>query len=521
MAKENGLPASKENERAILGAIMLNNDLIEEADRLLSADDFYFDSHRRIFARMLQMRERGMAIDGVTLTGVLQKTGELERAGGASTLCALIDGVPRTDSIKWYADIVRQRSAERKLIRHSQALIERVYDGESEIGTLLADAQHALTGFKHYDDDGPHINGEYETLDDLFTAELRHPERILFGLHRGEVGGLIAVTNLGKSTVLFNTSLALACGDVCQPLASEAAMPRRVLYLDFETPASMLRDDLSVMLRNVSDPQLARTNFKCIVECQIDGDPLCLSIPSHFEWIVERASAHRSDLVIVDTAASGFEIYDENSNAEVTKRIMKPLKKLAIEANCGVLFTHHEGKGEESKTGVRAYRGRGASAFGALSRVVFNLEKEETKGEGYVSLKCGKVKGEHFEPVLMRLDFARRWFTICEQQPAPDRRALTVQDIADYAESALRVITRKELIEGFKMHPTRTIERRIDEAIRLGMIESMGRGRYLSTAFPPFRQSIRDGGMAETVSEEGDKGAKGNGHKHLDGEPIF
>jgi hypothetical protein len=108
---------------------------------------------------------------------------------------------------------------------------------------------------------------------------------------------------------------------------------------------------------------------------------------------------------------------DENSNAEVTRHVMNPLKRLAREANCGVVFTHHMGKAGETLSGDSAYKGRGASAFGGLSRTIFTLEKDVSKGPGYAVLSCVKVKGAAFEPTLLKLNPETRWFEVCHSKP--------------------------------------------------------------------------------------------------------
>ena len=142
---------------------------------------------------------------------------------------------------------------------------------------------------------------------------------------------------------------------------------------------------------------------------------------------------------------------------------MKPLIRLAREINCAVVFTHHIGKANESQTGEAAYKGRGASAFGALSRTVFTLERDKTKGKGYVILSCSKSKGEAFEPVLLELDFESRWFLICAEKPEQKPGPLTAQEIANYVASGEANTTK--ICEHFKNRAgERTIKDRISEA---------------------------------------------------------
>ena len=79
---ERSLPHSAEAERAILGAILLDNALISQAIELLKAEDFYVPSHRRIFVAMLALLERGEEINPILIGEVLKKDNSLETAGG-------------------------------------------------------------------------------------------------------------------------------------------------------------------------------------------------------------------------------------------------------------------------------------------------------------------------------------------------------------------------------------------------------------------------------------------------------
>ena len=315
------------------------------------------------------------------------------------------------------------------------------------------------------------ISGVYMSLDAFFSTELEEPEQMLFGLHRGEVAGLLAVTNYGKTTELYNTTLSIAGGEALWPLAPIVPKARRVFYIDSESPAARSRADLQTMIRGISNGKAARENFALVADAAINGSPLNLSRSDHFRHVTELAMAHRADLVVVDTAASAFELQDENSNAEVTRRVMNPLKQLAREVNCAVIFTHHIGKSNETQMGEGAYRGRGASAFGALSRTVFTMERDAKKGHGYVVLNCAKVKGQPFEPVLLKLNPETRWFELCGEKPEAKPQPPTAQEVADFVakQGEARTDEIKKHFEG--RGSARTIADRIADAERLGLIE--------------------------------------------------
>jgi len=141
---EKALPNSIEAERSILGAILLDNSVCNQAVELLKREDFFLDSHRKIFSRMVYLSEQGRAIDFVTLAEELQRTGEYEQVGGGSYLTSLIDGVPRAPNIENYAKIVKHKSMLRRLINVSNQIIASCFEQEDEPEVILDNAERAI-----------------------------------------------------------------------------------------------------------------------------------------------------------------------------------------------------------------------------------------------------------------------------------------------------------------------------------------------------------------------------------------
>ncbi|MBO0863380.1 MAG: AAA family ATPase [Chloracidobacterium sp.] len=94
---------------------------------------------------------------------------------------------------------------------------------------------------------------------------------------------------------------------------------------------------------------------------------------------------------MLDTISALFSLSSENDNAEVARKVVRPSKELAVAGDCAVWGSHHIGKTGESDDAEEAYRGRGASAFGANVRSVITLWKEKALGEGYVRLTIGML----------------------------------------------------------------------------------------------------------------------------------
>jgi replicative DNA helicase len=135
------LPANVEAERSILGAILLDNLAYNQAAEHLKPEDFLLDSHRRIYARMVELSEASHSIDLITLSEQLARNGELESIGGAAYVSGLLDGVPDRPSIDNYIKIVRDKSLLRALIHAATAAIARASEQSDDAEEILNDTE--------------------------------------------------------------------------------------------------------------------------------------------------------------------------------------------------------------------------------------------------------------------------------------------------------------------------------------------------------------------------------------------
>lgn len=123
------LPNDLDAERAVLGAILLDNTLIAQALEVLQPEHFYLGRHRLIYEIMLKLSAEGYALDPITIGDELKARNKFEQAGGGSYLAGLIDSIPRLENISQYTTIVRRFAARRELIRGSYKVIQAGLDG--------------------------------------------------------------------------------------------------------------------------------------------------------------------------------------------------------------------------------------------------------------------------------------------------------------------------------------------------------------------------------------------------------
>ncbi|MCK9522429.1 MAG: replicative DNA helicase [Proteobacteria bacterium] len=116
-------PYSADAEAAVLGSILLNNQALSLIQDQLSADDFYLESHRLIYAAIHDLSLQGTPIDYVTLGTELTKRGDLEKIGGVAAIENLTHKVATVANVEHYATIILEKSSVRRMIYAAQQIV--------------------------------------------------------------------------------------------------------------------------------------------------------------------------------------------------------------------------------------------------------------------------------------------------------------------------------------------------------------------------------------------------------------
>src|SRR5690554_3088368 len=120
-------PHSIEAEQSVLGGLMLDNSAWDTVSEILLEDHFYRGDHRMIFRTMQKLVDEGRPIDVVTLSEELDRTGELESAGGLEYLVNLARNTPSASNIRAYSEIVRDRSLLRQMISVANEIADNAF----------------------------------------------------------------------------------------------------------------------------------------------------------------------------------------------------------------------------------------------------------------------------------------------------------------------------------------------------------------------------------------------------------
>ena len=132
-------PHSLEAEQSVIGGLLLDNRAWDRINELLTADDFYRREHRLAYDAVSSLCEQGGPADVVTVAEQLGKSNELEIVGGLAYLASLANNTPSAANIVAYANIVRERSILRQLLRAASDIAGTTHQPEGRSTTELLD----------------------------------------------------------------------------------------------------------------------------------------------------------------------------------------------------------------------------------------------------------------------------------------------------------------------------------------------------------------------------------------------
>ena len=129
---------------AVLGALLIDKDALDTIAEILQPKHFYSDVHRRIYEAIMELYQRRMPVDVVTLTEELKKTNRLEELGGQKYLADLMEKVSTSAHTQAYANIVREKSLMRELIRVSTSIVEKTQEGSEPVDKIIDFAEQQV-----------------------------------------------------------------------------------------------------------------------------------------------------------------------------------------------------------------------------------------------------------------------------------------------------------------------------------------------------------------------------------------
>jgi replicative DNA helicase len=363
-------PNNKEAERFILGGILLNNKVINQAMEWVNPDDFFLHSHQHIYDRMLSMHSGGNGIDPITLQEELRKVDKLEEVGGGAYVGALFEGVPRFSDIENYVKIVKSKAILRRLALIGNHVIASAFSPDAEPEELITWATREIDalafglvkrGFVRVAEIAGSRLGVFEEAaahGEVITGiptGFSDLDYMLQGLHRGDLNIIAARPAMGKTVLGLNIAANVArqpgcVVGVCSLEMSQEQLVDRLLCSEARIDSFRLR---SGHLRQEEWRRLAHAvGVLSDMELYIDDTPAMSSINMAAKARRLKNQLGRLDLLVIDylqLMTSGQ--LRRDSRQEEVAAISRQLKGLAKDLEVPVVALAQLSRAPEVRSG--------------------------------------------------------------------------------------------------------------------------------------------------------------------------
>ena len=361
-------PQNLDAEKSLLGAILIEEEVLADATEIVRPADFYDKNHGLIFASMLRLFEKHKPVDLLTLTEELQKKGELEVIGGSAYLTDLTNYVPTAAHAEAYAEMIAQKAVRRRLIKASADITELGYDESTTTQELLEKAEAELFSVSDQSLKQDLISIENILADSFDRIEELHKNKgslrgirtgyrdldnITAGLQRSDLIILAARPAMGKTTLVTNLAYNVATIEKKPVLFFSLEMSKEQLI------DRMLADASGVDSWNIRTGNLSDDDFAKLSEAmgEMSEAPIFIDDTPGLSVLEMRTKARRAahenplGLIVVDYLQLMQATGNHNGNrVQEVSEISRGLKLIARELNVPLIALSQLSRSVESRT---------------------------------------------------------------------------------------------------------------------------------------------------------------------------
>lgn len=164
-------PQVRDLEEAVLGAVMIEQNAINEVIDILKDEAFYVDAHQRIWRAIRMLFQNQAPIDLLTVTEQLKKNGELDEAGGPFAIAQLTNKIGSAANAEYHARLIAEKYIQRQLISSSTEIIREAYEDTTDVFELLDKAEKSLFAIAENN-----LKNGGEDIASILMAELKELE---------------------------------------------------------------------------------------------------------------------------------------------------------------------------------------------------------------------------------------------------------------------------------------------------------------------------------------------------------
>src|SRR5580765_1948629 len=348
-------PQNLEAESSVLGGILLENEAVNQVLELLRPEDFYRESHRKIFRSMIEITDRSEPVDLITLSEFLKSKNELGAVGVTAYLAPLADFVPTAANISYYARIVREKAILRSLISTATEIATRGYEEQGSVEEFLDSAEKVIFDISEkkikasFVAVGDMITDTLKTIDKLYQRKemvtgvptgYEDLDKITAGLQPAELIIVAGRPGMGKTAFALNIAANAAYTGVGAAIFSlEMAKEQLVLR--------MLCSEARVNSSKVRSGYLGQREFPQVAKAggRLHEAPIYIDDTPAISVLELRAKARRLlrdrskkvGLIVVDYLQLMRGMGNANNREQEISEISRSLKSLARELNVPVI----------------------------------------------------------------------------------------------------------------------------------------------------------------------------------------
>lgn len=365
-------PHSIEAEQAVLGGLLLDSQSWDNVADVLRSEDFYRPDHRIIFDAIGKLASLGQPSDAVTVSESLERSGQLADAGGLAYLGALARDTPTAANVRAYAEIVRERSLLRQLLKAGTDIAASVFNNEGETARELVDTAEsrvfaiAEQGVRGQRDGAVAVQSLMPALIDQIDEWHNNPDgmrglptgfdefdRKTGGLRGGDLVVVAGRPSMGKTTFAVN---------MAEYAALKEGVKASVAIFSMEMPSEQLLTRMlssigRVSLQHIRSGQISDDDWPRITgaagqlsEARIFIDETPGLTPTELRARARRVHReHGLNLVVVDYLQLMQVPGNQENRATEIAEISRGLKALAKELHLPVIALSQLNRGVEQR----------------------------------------------------------------------------------------------------------------------------------------------------------------------------
>jgi len=286
------MPHSTESEQSVLGAMMLDNQAITAAGEILTGEDFYNTQYGVIFDAMQELQSSGRPVDLITLQDILKEKNVSPEVSSLTYVKEFIDRVPTSANVKSYAQIVREKSVLRKMIRTNDDISSMCYSGKEKLDYILDNAEKKI-----FDVVKKRGSSDFVPIDEVVMRALDNIEAA--SKTKGSVTGVATgFTDLDYDTAGFQPSDLIL-------VAARPAMGKTAFALNIALHVA-IKEKKRVALFDLEMSKESLVNRLFAMQSKVDGKKLRTGELSPEEWnaLSVGAAEVAESLIVIDDNAS-------------------------------------------------------------------------------------------------------------------------------------------------------------------------------------------------------------------------